>query len=149
MASRTETPSYAVPDAVTTIDEQIAAERQTIEMIEQALREHRLALDQLERTRKALVKRRVRRGAKGAKTAFQRAGRANVEKARDLLRHNGPTPKSQVTKLMDINDGTVTYALRALEELGEARKTGERVHGSDVYEYVSKRRAVTRPGDQP
>jgi hypothetical protein len=128
--------------------EQIEAERQTIALIEQARREHKLALDRLLSTRKALVSRRVRRGAKGVKTAFQRAGKANVEKARDFLRHNGPTPKAQVTRALGINDGTVTYALRALEERGEARKTGERVHGSDVYEFVQPRRAVTRPGDR-
>lgn len=154
MATATVAPSFPAPEtdaAVASLDAQIAAERQTIALIEQAGREHKSALDRLMDARKALVRTRrqsASRGAKVVKTAFQRAGRANVEKARDLLKHNGPTPKSQVTRLMEINDGTVTYALRALEERGEARKTGERVGGSDVYEYVQPSRVVSRPGDR-
>lgn len=151
-----EAPSFPPPEtdsALAALDGQIAGSRQTIAQIEAALKEHRTALAKLEDARRMLVRsRRPRRrasGAKVAKTALQRAGRGNVTKARDLLRHNGPTAKSQVTKLLNINDGTVTYALRALEETGEARKTGERVGGSDVYEYVTPaRRGVTRPGDR-
>lgn len=138
------------------VNASIVEERRIISLIEGELHEHEKALARLLRSRDALKgkaeraaaekKPRERSAASVVKTAAQRAGVGNMAKARDLLRHNGPTTKAQVTKLMAINDGTVTYALRALEEAGEVRKTGERVHGSDVYEYVSKTRAVSRPG---
>lgn len=148
-----EFPTAETDDAVAAIDGQIAERRRVISEIESVLRQHKVGLVKLEDARRALVRtrraRRRTRGEKVTKTPLQRAGRGNVTKARDLLRHNGPTAKAQVTRLLGLNDGTVTYALRALEEAGEARKTGERIGGSDVYEYVAPSRSgVTRPGDR-
>lgn len=144
---------FPAPDtdaALAGIDESIAAERETLGRIEQSLKEHRFALARLEESRATLLsqarKRNVRARVKQTKTAAQRAGKGNVTKAESILR-GGPLTKADLTKRMGINDGTVTYALRALEETGRARKTGERVKGSDVYEYVVKR-GVTRPGDR-
>jgi|SRR4051812_8498657 Fic family protein len=136
----TSFPPPETASVVQTLNDQIAVEQHTITQIEAALREHRQALVKLQDARRALV-------GKTVKSSFERAGRANIEKARQILQHNGPTAKAQVTRMLGINDGTVTYALRHLEEIGEARKTGERVRGSDVYEYVTKR-AVTKPGER-
>jgi uncharacterized coiled-coil protein SlyX len=157
--TETQTPAFSPPQAdaaVAALDEQIAAQRRTISEIEGSLKEHKASLAKLTDARRALLrtraprKQRTRSAVSVTKTALQRAGRGNVDKARDLLRHNGPTPKAEVTRLLAINDGTVTYALRALEETGEVRKTGERIHGSDVYEYLTpaRRSGVTRPGDR-
>lgn len=150
----TETDASIDSELVALVDQGIAEAERRIEEIETQLAEQRGALRRLRKSRKALVpdedvSERVSRTAT-VKTAFQRAGRANVDRARDLLRHNGPTAKAELTRLLLINDGTVHYALLALEERGEARRTGAKVRGSAVYEYVapSSRRAVTRPGDR-
>lgn len=159
MVRQTTELSFPPPEtdsAVAALDAQIASERSTIVGIERELREHKQSLARLEEARKALVRTRAprkapkaRRVSTAVKTAAQRAGRGNIVKARDLLQHNGPMTKASITKELGINDGTVTYALRALEETGEVQRTGERVHGSDVFEYVTRRRvAVTRPGDR-
>jgi predicted transcriptional regulator len=138
--------------ALASLDESIGIEREMVVQIEESLREHKIVLARLEDSRHALVRARSPRvrAVRAVKTAAQRAGKGNMEKAADFLRHNGPTTKAGVTKSLGINDGTVHYALLALEEIGQVRKTGERDRGSDVYEYVSKssRRAVTRPGDR-
>lgn len=151
MAGRTKTAEeFPVADTDTariTLEAQIAERRQVISEIETALREHRTALARLEESRKALG-RRPKRRKQAARTPLQRAGRGNVQKALDFLQSNGATPKAAITASLGINDGTVTYALKHLEDTGRVRQTGERVRGSNVYEYVPLRRGVTRPGDR-
>lgn len=152
MDGQTEFPPPDTEQALALLDDSIAVERGAVARIEASLREHKAALSRLEDSRRALVRARTpRERATKAKTAAQRAGRGNMTRVADLLHHNGPTAKAGLTKLLQINDGTVHYALLALVEEGKVRKTGERVHGSNVYEYVSKtagRRGVTRPGDR-
>lgn len=145
----------SVKDPLKAIDAAITAERAVIREIEGALGEHKKNLSRLESSRRTLVNARQPRVPKAPveKTAAQRAGPANVNAARAVLKSAGSMAKVEIGRQMakvrgvaEVNDGTVTYAIRALEEEKIARRTGERVAGSDIYEYVRPVRAVTRPG---
>lgn len=112
------------------------------------LREH---IVKLESMRRALVKdaKRAARQTNGERTPIQRAGRGNVAKVAAMLKSKGPMTKAEVTHELGMNNGTVTYALRALEEQGQARKTGNRsTTGSDEFEFVGTARRVARPGSR-
>lgn len=87
---------------------------------------------------------------KRQRTPKEKAGQGNLDLVETLLRRTGPMPKAAITRETKKNDGTTHYALRALEEEGKVRRTGDRIHGSAVYELVRAkprpRRGVTRPG---
>lgn len=154
MTGRPKFRKPSVTDPLKAIDASITQERATIREIEQALSEHKRHLSRLESSRRTLVNARAPRVPKEpvVKTAAQRAGKANVEAARTVLSGARQMAKAEIGRQMakvrgvaEVNDGTVTYAIRALEEERVARRTGEREHGSDVYEYVSPQRAISRP----
>jgi hypothetical protein len=157
-------PELPVPDvsgALGALDNEIRLQEGTIQNIEEALKEHKLNLRVLVKAREALVpqrpkKRRDRQARPGVeRTAAQRAGSGNVDAARRVLRRSRRLPKAEFGRRMAklrsveaINDGTVTYAIQALVDAGEAREVG-RENGSRTYEYVAQSgRAVTRPGDR-
>jgi predicted transcriptional regulator len=122
------------------IDERITAAEVLRDEIDQASREVRGHLSKLEASRRALLaekKSRVRTaGSPAERTALQRAGRGNVEKVWRLLKRK-PLTKAEITQRLGLNNGTVTWALRALEEQGRVRKTGVRsATGSDQYEHL-------------
>jgi DNA-binding transcriptional ArsR family regulator len=136
-------------------DERIAEERERRHRIVQALRQSEAQIATLEAARKALVGRKVsrrtpseQRAASRNRTAVERAGKGNVEAAFDYLAQHGRATKAEITRALGKNNGTVTYALRALEEEKRVRKTNVRVQGSDEYEVVSNRRRISRPGGQ-
>lgn len=81
------------------------------------------------------------------RTALQHAGQGNVERVREYLAA-GPATKATITRALGVNNGTITYALRHLEESGEARTTGRKEGRSEEFELVRNGRRVTRPGDR-
>lgn len=104
----------------------------------------------LEALQKSLRKRkrteeRAERKANHVKTPLERAGRGNVDRVYALLRRK-PMTKAEVVAATGKNNGTITYAIRALEDDGLIRETGMQQNGSLEYEVVDRRR-VTRPGD--
>jgi predicted transcriptional regulator len=114
--------------------------------------EARIRLDdhiaRLEESKRVLVapkrERRKRKPHPSTRTAAEHAGVGNIRRAHEILRGAGRATISQVAHQMNVNNGTVNYALRALEERGEIRKTGLRQAGSIEYEVVGKKR-VSRP----
>lgn len=117
----------------------------------EALGEVDTAIASLEAAKREFVKRttgkkpRVAR-AKKERTALQRAGSGNLVKALTLLTEAGPLTKAQIASRLSLNNGTTTYALRALEDQGKVRKTGGQTNGSFEYEAVARKRRVSRPG---
>lgn len=152
-------PEADTGDVLGFLDTNIVREREIVAQIERELKKHKTALSKLRSSRHVLLhgmkkqRKRVQPvGTPAEKTAAQRAGKANVDAARKVLSKAGMMAKAEIGRRMatvrgveSVNDGTVTYAIRALEEERVARRTGEREHGSDVYEYVSPQRAISRP----
>jgi predicted HTH transcriptional regulator len=86
------------------------------------------------------------RRATHVKTPLERAGRGNVEAVLKLIQRR-PMTQAEVVERTGKNNGTITYAIRALTDDGLIRPTGYQENGSKEYEAVSRRR-VTRPGDR-
>lgn len=71
------------------------------------------------------------------RTAAVQAGPAALSKVRTALA-TGPLTQAQITKQTKLNDGTVSYALRALVENGEVEATGVRHEGSREFRLVAQ-----------
>lgn len=67
--------------------------------------------------------------ARPGRPAAVQAGPAALAKIRAVL-SDGPLTQSQITKQTSLNDGTVSYGLRALADQGEIEATGVRINGS-------------------
>lgn len=123
------------------------AHMQRRELIEARVQmdEHIARLEEAKRVLLAPKKRkRKRKPHPAGRSAAEHAGIGNIKRAHEFLRSAGSATISQVASSMGVNNGTVNYALRALEEEGRIRKTGLRPGGSIQYELVEKTR-VSRP----
>jgi hypothetical protein len=70
-------------------------------------------------------------------SAERRAGPGNVVKIEEALRRRGGrATQHQLTEDTRLNSGTMTYGLRALEERGVIRPTGDSVRRSREFEVV-------------
>jgi hypothetical protein len=77
------------------------------------------------------------------RTALQKAGPGNVEKVYAMIVSGGPSTQARITSTLGINNGTVTWALRALVETKRIAETGKRVNGSKEYAAKRPRRRST------
>jgi hypothetical protein len=76
------------------------------------------------------------------RTPIQKAGRGNVEKVYATLVAGGPRTQARLTETLGINNGTLTWALRALVEDGRIVATGKVVGNSKEYR-AKRRRSAT------
>lgn len=148
MGTRQTTELPPAPDTsglVAQLDEQLAAAQESLREIDRARAAQLAHIEALRGSRAALLGRKRRPvAAAGTRTrsALHRAGRGNVDRVQALLR-GGPATRSEIAeRLGGMNNGTVTYALRHLEEVGEVIKTGERRKGSDEFAVAGM---VSRP----
>lgn len=81
--------------------------------------------------------RRIRRfvGAKPTKpvSAHKAAGPAVIAAVRKAIEKNEVATQAAITKAVQRNSGSVSWALKALEDDGVVEATGERERGSKVY----------------
>jgi ribosomal protein S25 len=128
------------------LNAKIAEERDALAAIGRVRREHERALARLEASRRALTGKQVSRrpAVKAERTALQRAGKGNVEKVLALLRREGAHTRGEITQKLGMNNGTVTWAIRHLEEQGKIKRTGEQRRGSDEFQMALVRRAKKR-----
>lgn len=80
------------------------------------------------RSLKAAIRALERKKTPARKAAVQ-AGPAALNKIRAALA-DGPLSQAQITRQTGLNDGTVSYGLRALADAGEIEATGVRISGS-------------------
>ena len=148
--------SHVEPEIEPTPEEIAASIGERIE----ALRERRAQIDS-EMTMLRRAQRDVLRGREPEKrarrarrqrvtperTSERQAGPGNVEKVAAALRSaGGRATQAVLTERTGLNSGTMTYALRALEERGAVRRTGESVRRSPEFEEVKARRITMKPG---
>jgi hypothetical protein len=151
----TQNGSHVEPEIEPTPEEIAASIGERIE----ALRERRAQIDsEMEMLRRA--QRNVLRGREPDKhrprrrqrttpvrTSERQAGPGNVERVAAALRSaGGRATQAALTEQTGLNSGTMTYALRALEERGAVRRTGESVRRSPEFEEVKARRITMKPG---
>lgn len=101
-------------------------------------------LDEAEATERALIVardalRKVRTPKKVPKPDVDSrrvAGPAAIAAVSEVLMRVGRTTQSEITRATGKNSGTVTHALRALEDDKLVRRTGRRDSGSDEWVWV-------------
>ena len=75
--------------------------------------------------------------------ALRRAGPGNVAKVEEALRDLGGTASQhRITEHAGLNNGTVSYALKALRATQKVRKTGKRIGHSPEYQISGSTKAL-------
>jgi predicted transcriptional regulator len=75
--------------------------------------------------------------------ALRRAGPGNVAKVEEALRDLGGTvSQHRITEHTGLNNGTVSYALKALRNQQKVRRTGKRIGHSPEYQISGSTRAL-------
>ena len=98
-------------------------------LVREAHRQEILGFDQEIGRLRAAIRALEGRKVKRKRTAAVQAGPAALTKVETALT-KGPLSQAQITRRTKLNDGTVSYALRALVEAGKIEATGVRVEGS-------------------
>ena len=130
------------------LDERVALLMQKRDEIDDELRTLRQARPALAKAAKG-TKRPARRAVRVTppRTAERQAGPGNVAKVAATLRElGGRATQAILTERTWLNSGTMTYALRALEEKGIVKPTGESVRRSAEFALVGDGVYVMPPG---
>ena len=84
-----------------------------------------------------------RNGKPDQSDPVRRAGPGNVAKVEEALRDLGGTASQhQITEHAGLNNGTVSYALKALRNQQKVRRTGKRIGHSPEYQISGSTRAL-------
>lgn len=80
-------------------------------------------------------------------TAAKQAGKKNIAAVREAITKAGGTAtQAKLGELSGVGTGSLTWAIRALEETGEIRATGKRERGSREFTLRKKSRTL-KPGE--
>jgi DNA-binding transcriptional ArsR family regulator len=113
------------------------------EAVDGEIRQIRAALRVL-RSKQAAKPPKARRAPKRkARAPHIQAGPAAMQAVTDLLR-DGPMTQKQIVEATGLNEGTVSYALKALREADAVEETGRKVDGSRELRFVRGRVGVAR-----
>lgn len=94
---------------------------------------------EIRRLRASLRALKVRRVTRPKRSAAVQAGPKALDKVRRVLA-SGPQTQAKIVKRTKLNDGTVSYALRALVESGEIVATGNYIGGSREFKLRGRAR---------
>ena len=111
-------------------------ERERIQVRDQ-YREEMAAFDAEIKRLRAAIRALEGRKPRKKRTAAVQAGPAALAKVHSALT-GGPLTQAQITRATRLNDGTVSYALRALVDSGEVEATGVRLEGSREFRLAAQ-----------
>lgn len=138
------------------IDQQLAEAKEARRTLDAEYRQERTKIDgsirSLETARRDLVKpppkkKRAKRLRSAPLNAAAQAGKANIEKVRTAARTKRQATQAELADASGVGTGSMTWAIRALEEAGEIRATGNRINGSREFVYVPKKARTLKPGE--
>lgn len=80
------------------------------------------------------------------KSLAKQVGSSNVDRVLTALTRGGrPMTQSEVARALNINDGTASYAMRALIEQGKVERLGAQRRGARYQVVTGERRTRVRP----
>lgn len=130
------------------VDDLLTQAREALERVEheraQAREQYRAEMadfdDELRRLRGVIRALDPETQTRRKRPAAVQAGPKALAAVRKVL-GRGPRSQAEIVRLTGMNDGTVSYALRALVEAGEIAATGARIKGSREFQVKSARAA--------
>lgn len=139
------TETVVTTDPVAVLDTRIAIARTALrDFDKQTKTSRKLLATELESLVKARKSLRAKSPAKQLDAARQ-AGKENIRRVREaMVKLGGKATQAAIGAESGVGTGSLTWAIRALEESGEIKATGKRERGSR--EFVAKKKRTAKAG---